>query len=595
MLIFIIIFVVVIILYFLFFNKKKKVNLNIVDDVIEDDFQNTKSENLDNINILNDENGDYRLVEVSKEIPRRTYIKAILKGKYYGSIDEKYTNQFKQSKYFDFNIYEVSLQNAVYASVPFVLDEDLKIPREKIPRFLPTILEKDENMYELNLFEPSFSDIKFDRKLHQDEGNEVFGSVEAIVTGYILDFVTEVTTKKVYNLSKSDISDPRKLNELVIQKTLSPTGNIEYQRNYKRVEYYYSDYKTTYWSDWKYDQNKTKNDGCFSTIFGFLAGILVLAFILLLLPRLLFILPFILLLFLLNLLPSKLFSWIFQLFGLILLILFLVGLFQFFANISNTYKPRTVQPESPEEQRLVIEKVVDSLGNKNDTLIKHFRAWKDYNGKEYSGTIWVRKSDLSNSERYKNNLLLNINNNRTYDEMIFKLKEYDKNNLAGIYTLFDSINLQSNLSKVQFAELIVSFIQDIPYSVVVPNDCNPNLYDDIFIKQYLSSNEARCDGFEKFGINTPLEFMASLNGDCDTRTLLLYTMLSHYEYDVALFSSEYYSHSIIGINLPLNGVSYPYQNQHYILWETTAPNIKPGVLPKEISNLNYWRISLKSK
>jgi hypothetical protein len=72
-------------------------------------------------------------------------------------------------------------------------------------------------------------------------------------------------------------------------------------------------------------------------------------------------------------------------------------------------------------------------------------------------------------------------------------------------------------------------------------------------------------------------------------------MLSHYDFDVALFSSEYYSHSIIGINLPINGIAYKYGNQRYVLWETTASNIRPGILPKEISNLNYWRISLKSK
>jgi hypothetical protein len=71
--------------------------------------------------------------------------------------------------------------------------------------------------------------------------------------------------------------------------------------------------------------------------------------------------------------------------------------------------------------------------------------------------------------------------------------------------------------------------------------------------------------------------------------------LTHYNYDVALLSSELYSHSIIGINLPLEGKSYVYNNQKYILWETTSPNIKPGILPQEISNTNNWRISLKSK
>jgi hypothetical protein len=228
-------------------------------------------------------------------------------------------------------------------------------------------------------------------------------------------------------------------------------------------------------------------------------------------------------------------------------------------------------------------------------LIKHFRVWKDYDGNQYEGYIWTKASDYSKAKYFKNNLDVRQNTPRAYDEIIYSLKENDKHNLGGVYQLFDSIRKKEQLSNIKFAELIVSFVQDIPYAIIVPDDCNPNLYDDKFIQEYLTSENAQCDGFEKFGINSPVEFMSNLYGDCDTRTLLLYTMLAHYGYDVALFSSEYYSHSIIGVNLPISGIAYKYENQRYVLWETTAPNIKAGVLPKEISNLNYWRISLKSK
>jgi hypothetical protein len=71
--------------------------------------------------------------------------------------------------------------------------------------------------------------------------------------------------------------------------------------------------------------------------------------------------------------------------------------------------------------------------------------------------------------------------------------------------------------------------------------------------------------------------------------------LSHYEYDVAILSSEFYSHSVLGINMPYNGLKYKYNNQKYTLWETTAKGSKPGILSNEISNINYWRISIKSK
>jgi hypothetical protein len=210
-------------------------------------------------------------------------------------------------------------------------------------------------------------------------------------------------------------------------------------------------------------------------------------------------------------------------------------------------------------------------------------------------------------EILKLNEILDVNDNFTtcgsiteflnefdYDRIIYTLKEHDKYDLNYLYQLFDSLQNTHQLSKKLFAEMIVSFVQTIPYTLILPKSCDANLYDDRFTVQYLQSKNAQCQGNERFGINTPVEFLGNLDGDCDTRALLLYTVLAHYGYDVVVLSSEHYGHSIIGINLPYNGASYPFNNQKYVFWETTAPNIRPGYLPSEISNTNYWRISLKS-
>lgn len=596
----IIIVIIAVILYYLFWNKKtdeKAIAINEENKNNEIEIKEFYEEE-----IYTDENGRYRLLEKTREIPRRTYIKAVLNGKYWGEIDEQFSNQFAHSKFFDFNIYEVTLNNAEYSKFPFEINEDYNIPREKLPKLLHTILQKDGKAYEVNLHEPIFElgSIKFIRKLHQDEGNEVFGTIDAIVAGYILDFIVEHYTEKEYLIPINEIVTVPKIEEPVLTKTNTPTGNVEHNGNYKRTEYFYSDYKKTYWSDWKYTKppTTTNNEGCFSSVIGLLAGIIGIAFLLMMLPQMAILLPFFLILFLLNLIPARFFSWLFRIIGILLLLGFVASLFHFFnTTTTQTYIPKPVVTEQPEERKTHIEPIIDTLDNKavNDTIIKHFRVWQDYDGNQYEGTIWTKKSDFTKAKYFKNNLTLNSNSSRAYDEMIYRLKENDKNNLNGVYQLFDSIRQKEQLSSVKFAELIVSFVQDIPYTVIVPDDCNPNLYDDEFIQEYLSSADARCDGFQKFGINSPVEFMSTLNGDCDTRTLLLYTILAHYGYDVALLSSEYYAHSIIGINLPLSGIAYQYQNQRYILWETTAPNVRAGILPKEISNLNYWRISLKSK
>jgi hypothetical protein len=471
-----------------------------------------------------------------------------------------------------------------------------------LPQTIPCTISIKGNSaeYSVVIHEPQVRDIKFSRKLHQDEGHEIFGTIEAEITGYILDFTKEEYIDKEYLVENAGTQVPRPVTEQTkLSETLVPTGNVEYKDGYQRTEYYYSDYKSKYWGKWKYTKpiGTTSTEGCLSSGLGIIGTIIGIVFLLLLLPRLAFILPFLLIPLIFSFIPSAAWTWIFRIIGGFLLIAFIASLINAFSHSTRTYIPKPIVQDRPEEKKPQLNPIIDTTNSVDfpDTLITHFRAWQDYDGNSYEGKFWVRKSALFNAHTFKNNLSLVESNERNYDEIIFRLKENDKENLTGIYQLFDSLKTTKNLSAKEFAEMMVSFVQDIPYSVVLPSACDPNLYADDFIRNYLSSTDAKCDGYEKFGINTPVEFMATLQGDCDTRTLLLYTLLAHYGYDIALLSSEYYNHSLIGINLPYEGVAFRYNTQRYVLWETTAPNIKPGILPNEISNINYWRISLKSK
>ncbi len=592
---FILVFIIGIFIFLFLKNKKINTVSTIQNEKINNFEQEEKIINIDEP-ILIDENGNqYQNIYKTREIPRKTYIKANLNGKYWGIIDEEQSIDFKDVKFFDFNIYEVELRNAIYQkNIPFKTNlEDVKFSRERLPKLINTILLENNKEFFVNLNEPILTNIKFNRKLHQDEGNEVFGTINAEVTGYVLDFIIEEYCEKLYIIDLENLKIEN-TNKNKLTKTLSATGNVEYKYDYKRVERYYSDYKTTYWDNWTYQKtlSNSNQEGCLSSIFGVLGTLIGFMFLILVLPQIAILLPFILLLFLFNIIPSNIWQWFFKFLALVLLFFFIASLINLFSQ-SNNYRPIPVLVDKPEEQKIKITPIV--VNEIKDTLITHFRTWEDYDGNNYKGKFWIKKSDFYNSKNYKINLPISENTERNYDKIIYSLKENDKLKLEGLYQLFNTIKKEKDLSKNKFAEMIVSFIQDIPYSVVLPNACDGNLYQDDFIKKYLSSSKAECDGFEKFGINSPVEFLTNLKGDCDTRTLILYTVLSHYNYDVVLFSSEYYNHSILGVNLPYDGVAYNYNNQRYILWETTSANIKPGVLPNEISNLNYWRISLKSK
>lgn len=512
-------------------------------------------------------------------------------------MDEIKVQEYRQAKFYDFNIYEIEVSNVEDKATAFEFEHDSRFPREKLPLLLPIVLQKNGKEYALNIHEPQIRKVQFNRKLHQDEGNEIFGTIDAEITGYVLDFTIEKYTEKEYIHENKAVPAPQ--NETKDTKTFHPTGNIEHNGNYKRTEYYYSNYKNQYWGNWKYTKpiGNTQQEGCLSSGLGVLGTIIGIVFLLLLLPRLAIFLPFILLPLLFSLVSASAWRWIFRILGGLLLLVFIFSLINIFNLSRNSYIPKPIVQDKPEERNPQNIPIVDTINNEQsqDTLITHYRSWKDYDGNFYKGKFWVKKSDFINAKKYKNNLSISENSENSYDKIVYMLKENDKQNLNGLYQLFDSLKTAKNIDTKSFAEMIVCFVQDIPYTVVLPDACDPNLYADNFIRKYLSSSDAKCDDYEKFGINTPVEFMATLQGDCDTRTLLLYTILAHYGYDVVLMSSEFYNHSLIGINLPYEGVSYTYNNQSYILWETTNTNIKPGILPNEISNINYWRISLKSK
>lgn len=596
MIAFIIIIVVGIIAYQLFFRKEKTIDTI----VIPEREKNLITEEVEPEKLFIDKNGlKYRNIHKTRYHPRKTYLLGDLHGKYWGELDLFKEQAYKYTKFYDFNIYEIEISNAIHKFIPFDFNQDARFPRQRLPELLPIIVKKDEKEYAVNIHEPQISNVRFNRKLHQDDGKEVFGTIDAKITGYVMDFITEEYIEAEYIIEKTKQSIHKPIKEAKLSETFSPTGHVEFKEGYTRTQYYYSDYKTKYWGSWKYAKptGTTQQEGCLSSGLGLLGTIIGIAFLLLLLPRLVFLLPFLLLAVLFRLITVAAWTWIFRILGGILFLAFIFSLLNAFHHTSSSYIPKPIVQDKPEEPKPQYIPIVDTLNKVQtpDTLITHFRSWQDYDGNNYEGKFWVRKSAFTNASNYKSNLTITENTENNYDKIVYSLKENDKQNLAGVYQLFDSIKNVKNLTSKGFAETIVSFVQDIPYTVVLPNACDPNLYADDFIRKYLSSENARCDGYEKFGINTPVEFMATLQGDCDTRTLLLYTMLAHYGYDVALLSSEYYNHSLIGINLPYEGVAYKYNNQRYVLWETTASNFKPGILSNEISNSNYWRISLKSK
>jgi hypothetical protein len=231
-----------------------------------------------------------------------------------------------------------------------------------------------------------------------------------------------------------------------------------------------------------------------------------------------------------------------------------------------------------------------------DTLINQFITWKGYDSTKYSITLSVLANDVRSSVVIHDNIELS-GLATTLNPVYEYLERSDQSKMERAYAAFDSIKKANNLSEASFAKMVVSCIQSIPYYLVVDKSCDADNYNDEFVYRYLMEcNKDCCIGNEKFGIRSPVEFISDLKGDCDTRALIIYSILKKFNYKVALISSEYYKHAMVAVSFEnedgINGLSMNINNHNYYLWETTSAGFQPGQVPDANRNLSYWAIAL---
>ena len=270
-------------------------------------------------------------------------------------------------------------------------------------------------------------------------------------------------------------------------------------------------------------------------------------------------------------------------FGLIMVVVFLLDSLKTTPTEDVTFK---------KEEKSKKETIINN--NETTVLYTSKRNWIDNYGNHFSGEFSVREDDYNRLNGYLNSYS-EVNNKYFWRNLYDYIEQKDAPSLDLIMEAFTQINQEKKLNQMEFAEMVVSFIQDIPYSFVLQNECpSPINYDDSN-REILSKCPDCCIGNIKFGIQNPVSFMKNLKGDCDTRTVIIYSILKHFNFDVAIVNSNYYQHSIIGLNLPASGDYKLHHGKKYILWETTAKYYKAGELPLNFNNVKHWDIVLTSK
>ena len=88
----------------------------------------------------------------------------------------------------------------------------------------------------------------------------------------------------------------------------------------------------------------------------------------------------------------------------------------------------------------------------------------------------------------------------------------------------------------------------------------------------------------------PLGTIAYRYGDCDSKTLLLYTILEKMGIDCAMLWSLHYKHAMLGLNVIGRGDYLTFNGKRYYFLETTYPNWGIGEIPPEFNNKRFWFI-----
>lgn len=533
-------------------------------------------------------------------VDRKTYIKGTLKGKYWAEIDKNRLET--KSDYFDLNIYEAKVYIEGFkkfedGEFEEYKNEDLCIT--PIPNPINCFHKTngfDNDIFQLNILEHKLTNIELYKIVN--EKKESFGTIKANIYGYILDKITvpiEIEIPDEPDIPPSTLSTPPK--KTICEQDLA-TGNFQtkdrWSKRYIRYEYYNKDC-TKYWSKWLFKETIEADTG-------FWLGRLILFLITLMFAFVLFKVlgwkAFLLVglfvggFFLLanyGGIIISVFKWFVRGLSFLFLLGILGGLISLFKNGLNTDNRVKRNNYSNTDDRT---EITDTTRIDSNLVIEHKRNWLDYNKKLHNCNLRIYVNDYMKSKRFNANQYADNNLKSIY----YKLNDFDDKKLKMIYDEFDRLRILCQFKKndKEFADLIVSCIQDIPYALVLPYSCNPyNITDEATKELRLSGCD--CEPFISNGVQSPVEFMANLKGDCDTRSLFLFKILQHFEFKTLLLASEHYKHAIIAVNIPnyhANDLRIKFKNEYYHVWETTSPNTPIGVLSSDCDNLNLWEIYL---
>ena len=236
-------------------------------------------------------------------------------------------------------------------------------------------------------------------------------------------------------------------------------------------------------------------------------------------------------------------------------------------------------------------------GNRSQIMTQKSIEWFDFKERNYNATYNTSAQDFEQELRAHQQIADEAQkqpSEEMYSFLYAKMVNLDQTKIDSVVAIFKDSVQTKKLSPIATAEMVVTFIQEIPYYLVHDRSCKEVLQNSgsAFFKEYHRQKKP-CLSEVPFGVQSPFEFLHNLKGDCDTRSLLAFAILKKLNIPCSVWISQTYGHSILGVGLPV-GVGM-YKNvagvKQYGV-ELTAKGYKLGAVSPSQNVTSNWDVTL---
>lgn len=229
-----------------------------------------------------------------------------------------------------------------------------------------------------------------------------------------------------------------------------------------------------------------------------------------------------------------------------------------------------------------------------DYLTNHRIRWNDFGNFAYQASYKTSSLEFQKSQAVHVPFSrLRVSNPLNYWNAVYsEFFRTDQPKLDSLVDYFRSEKNKNDLNSTQTAEMVISFIQEIPYYLIHEGSCSIAIQSSDFVRDYHASGKPCLAGIIA-GVQTPYEFLHNLKGDCDTRSLLGFSILARLGVPASIWVSQVYGHSVLGVGAGSAGKNYKFAGgvRHSAV-ELTAKGFRLGMISPEHGDMNNWEIAL---